>query len=209
MVQVLEMDARGQLLPIFSVKLDKTVPKGVAFADNANDVYVFGLFEGDVYVPRVFDNHKFPYLLSRMKGICSKAAMGRCYQHRTLAHQCKCITQSFDEMCLCKGSGDVAIDLQCNQFVVDNGTNGFTLLRLQNTCYIRNFPTGIPTKRLPKQVTFGEGCKVVVGGSDHGAVYVFDIGTGLVLDILSHPGRGLVQTVTVCVLCRCPNAITK
>jgi len=48
MVQVMDIDPKGQLIPHFSVTLDKTVPKGVVFADNADDVYVFGLFDGDV-----------------------------------------------------------------------------------------------------------------------------------------------------------------
>lgn len=48
MVLVIDIDARGQLVPVLSVQLDKTVPKGVAFAENAEDIYVFGLFEGNM-----------------------------------------------------------------------------------------------------------------------------------------------------------------
>lgn len=44
---------------------------------------------------------------------------------------------------------------------------------------------------------FGEDGKVVVGGSDHGVVYVFDRRTGSQLDILHHANAGLVQTIVV------------
>jgi hypothetical protein len=75
--------------------------------------------------------------------------------------------------------------------------NGFNLHQLDNGAHIRNFLTGTPRKRVPKQVAFGENSKVVVGGSDHGAAYVFDRETGTTLDLIRHADRGLVQTVTV------------
>jgi hypothetical protein len=46
-VQVHRVDSRGQLHPVFSVQLNVTVPRSVAFVDNtANNVYVFGIFNG-------------------------------------------------------------------------------------------------------------------------------------------------------------------
>ena len=38
----------------------------------------------------------------------------------------------------------------------------------------------------------------MVGGSDHGAVYVFDRKRGVQLQVLRHADNGMVQTVTVC-----------
>ena len=63
-----------------------------------------------------------------------------------------------------------------NQFVVDNAFDGFDLYQLDKgkAHLLRNFPTGTPTMRTPKQVTFCEEGRVVVGGSDHGVMYVFD-----------------------------------
>ena len=81
--------------------------------------------------------------------------------------------------------------------MVDNTVNGFDLYCLDDNSFIWNFPTGVPTKRYPKQVEFGEDCKVVVGGSDHSLVYVFDRKTGNVLDVLQHADQGLVQTIAV------------
>jgi hypothetical protein len=71
-----------------------------------------------------------------------------------------------------------------------------TLLELENASFIRSFWTGTPKKRVPKQVAFGEDGKVVVGGSDHSAVYVFDRKTGVIRDILHHD-QDLVQAITV------------
>jgi hypothetical protein len=43
-VQVLVLSTNSQLQAVFSVRLDNTVPKSVAFADNGC-VYVFGLYD--------------------------------------------------------------------------------------------------------------------------------------------------------------------
>lgn len=52
----------------------------------------------------------------------------------------------------------------------------------------------------PKQVSFGEEGSVLVGGSDHGVVYVFDTATGCPLDLIHHLDCSLVQTITVSLL---------
>ena len=74
---------------------------------------------------------------------------------------------------------------------------GFNFHQLDNAIWKRNFQMRIPRRRLPRQVAFGEDSKVVVGGSDHGAVYVFDKKTGSPLHVLRHGERGMVQTLTV------------
>ena len=63
--------------------------------------------------------------------------------------------------------------------------------------HLRTFPTGTPTRFLPRQVVFAERWKSIVAGSDHGAVYIFDRTTGAPLDVLRHMAKGLVQTVAV------------
>ncbi|KAG2106904.1 WD40-repeat-containing domain protein [Suillus cothurnatus] len=45
-VQVLLLNANSQLQSVFAVRLDNTVPKSVAFAEN-RDIYVFGLYDGN------------------------------------------------------------------------------------------------------------------------------------------------------------------
>jgi hypothetical protein len=55
LVQVWKLDHKGQLHSVFSVQLDMTVPKGVAFAENTDkDIYVFGLYDGNLYVCPAF-----------------------------------------------------------------------------------------------------------------------------------------------------------
>jgi len=80
---------------------------------------------------------------------------------------------------------------------VDNATDGFDLHHLDSGAYIRTMSTGKPIWRLPKQVAFAEESKIVVGGSDHGAVYVFDARLGLQSEVLRHSDGGLVQTIAV------------
>jgi hypothetical protein len=48
-VQVWELDSQGKMQSVFSVQLDVSVPKAVAFANNqVNDVYVFRLYDGNM-----------------------------------------------------------------------------------------------------------------------------------------------------------------
>lgn len=81
--------------------------------------------------------------------------------------------------------------------LIDNVEDGFDIFELEKGTSIRSFPTGTPTRYLPRQVDFAERARAVVGGSDHGSVYVFDRKTGAPLDVLRHTEGGLVQTVAV------------
>ena len=48
-VQVWELDSKGKMQSMFSVQLDVTVLKAVAFTNNpTKDIYVFGLYDGNV-----------------------------------------------------------------------------------------------------------------------------------------------------------------
>jgi len=80
---------------------------------------------------------------------------------------------------------------------MDNVSDGFDLHQLDNAAYIRTFLTRGANKTVPKQAVFGEDTRVVIGGSDHGKIYVFDRRTGKELQVLNHGDAGLVQTVTV------------
>ena len=93
--------------------------------------------------------------------------------------------------------GHATLNNKNGQFVVDTGTGGFNLHETEDCAFVRNFATGTPIKRHPKQVKFGEKGQVVIGGSDHGIVYVFDRMTGNKLAELKAAEQGMVQTVTV------------
>jgi hypothetical protein len=93
-------------------------------------------------------------------------------------------------------SGHAAVS-RTGQFVVDTGSGRFNLHDMEDGSYVRHFPTGTPIRRHPKQVAFGEKGHVVVGGSDHGIVYVFDWMTGNKMVELKVAEQGMVQTVAV------------
>jgi hypothetical protein len=96
--------------------------------------------------------------------------------------------------------GQIAYCDQRRIFAVDNLVDGFDLYRLDKTgaTLIRNFRTRPVNVGVPKQVIFSEEGKVVVGGSDHGLIYVFDRRSGDILDEMPHGNGGLVQTISVC-----------
>lgn len=80
--------------------------------------------------------------------------------------------------------------------VIDSVSNGFALHEVDTGTHIHNFPTPARARTLPRQVTFGEGGRVVVGGSDNGTVSIYDRRTASVLETFKLT-KGLVQTVHV------------
>ncbi|TFK59710.1 WD40 repeat-like protein [Pluteus cervinus] len=94
--------------------------------------------------------------------------------------------------------GCAAISFRRGQFVVDNVLDGFDLYDFGTGKFVRSLRTGRAKKKWPKQIAFAEDSRVVVGGSDHGVIYVFERKTGEVLDELRHASQGLAQAVSVC-----------
>ena len=82
-------------------------------------------------------------------------------------------------------------------FVADAGSE-YKLYSLDGDMkFLRSFPTPTHGTHYPRQVTFGEAEKVVVGGSKEGVVYVFDTKTGASVDVLHHAAdRVLAVTVS-------------
>ncbi|KAF8573818.1 hypothetical protein K439DRAFT_1374237, partial [Ramaria rubella] len=124
-VQVWTFESNEGLCPLFSVKMETTVPRTLGFVNNtAQDLYLFGLYNGQWHILRGDDGK---VLSSRDTG---------------------------------KMMGATAISVEQNQFVVDKGMDGFDLHALDNGMHVCTLPTGIPTKKLPKQVAFGENSQV-------------------------------------------------
>ena len=80
--------------------------------------------------------------------------------------------------------------------VIDSVSNGFALHEVNTGKYLYNFATPPRARTLPRQVTFGEEGKVVVGGSDNGSIAIYDRRTAAVLETFK-PTKGLLQTVHV------------
>ena len=80
------------------------------------------------------------------------------------------------------------------------GPEYFELHDTKSHDYIRAFqPSTLFQTQKPKQVVFAENERVVVGGSDHGTVYVFQQSDGTLVDKLLHGGQ-MVQTVVVSIV---------
>ncbi|KAG1720462.1 uncharacterized protein EDB91DRAFT_1064858, partial [Suillus paluster] len=160
-VQVLILNTNSQLQAVFSVRLDNTVPKSVAFADNGC-VYVFGLYDWNFI---------------KLKG-----------DDGTVVKEYSC--QSV--------IGHAAVNQKRSVFMVDNATDGFTLYQLEGDKEpVRTLMTAAPSVSVPKQVAFAAQGKLIVRGSDHGLVYVFERKSGKLFETLCHSNMGLVQTIAV------------
>ena len=94
----------------------------------------------------------------------------------------------------------MAINYDQGLFAIDNVAQGFSLYMLEDMQFLHEYLTGKLTKCFPKQVEFGEDSHVLVGGSDHGTIYVFDRKTALVVETLQHEDDGLSQALTVSVI---------
>lgn len=80
--------------------------------------------------------------------------------------------------------------------VIDNVGNGFDLYRLDTAEFVRTFATRDPKETYPKGVAFINHSRVV-GGSDHGLVYIFNRKTGRAIDTLRYSRTGGAQTIAV------------
>jgi len=63
--------------------------------------------------------------------------------------------------------------------------------------FIRSFEIGEFARSYLKGVVFADKAHAIVGGSDHGRVYIYDLKTGKMLKTLQHAQEGGVETVAV------------
>ena len=76
-------------------------------------------------------------------------------------------------------------------------STGFDVYTLQRSTPAHSFeiPAG---RRYTRDVVFGEKCAVIVGGSDHGKVYVFDLKSSTPVQLITHgKPTSLIQAVIV------------
>lgn len=89
------------------------------------------------------------------------------------------------------------MDITRDICVVDNVTDGFDLYRLDTGGFIRTLVVKEAERTHPKGVHFAEAGRLVIGGSDHGRVYIFDRKTAKILKTLKHAGKGGAETLAV------------
>lgn len=80
---------------------------------------------------------------------------------------------------------------------MDNVFNGFDIYKLESGSFIKTLVTKEAKRRYPKGVAFADKSRLVVGGSDHGLVYIFERKTGRVLETLKYARKGGVETIGV------------
>ena len=94
------------------------------------------------------------------------------------------------------------VDAKKKYVLIDDVNNGFSLYNISTGGLVQRFPQkGVLIHRIvPKESMFAEKDQVVVGGSNHGKMYVWNRYSGKTLQEMNHPDGGLVQAVTVCAI---------
>ncbi|RDB28137.1 hypothetical protein Hypma_001403 [Hypsizygus marmoreus] len=103
--------------------------------------------------------------------------------------------------------GNAAVNARRGVFCIDDPLQGAALYRLDSGARIRTYPVGMEKPPRPRQVTFAEDCSVILSGSDHGVVYVFDRRSGEVLDKLK-VGDDRIQATTATDIDETPFVLT-
>ncbi|KAL4080585.1 hypothetical protein J3A83DRAFT_4184599 [Scleroderma citrinum] len=91
-------------------------------------------------------------------------------------------------------NGAAATDSNNTHFVIDNATISFSLHCMDDTACIKMYDTK-SLKTYPKQVTFAEKGRAIVGSSDNRIVHIFNKVNGDLLQLLQHSKSGKVQTI--------------
>lgn len=89
------------------------------------------------------------------------------------------------------------MDIENDLCVVDNVGDGFDIYTINSGKFVRNLSAREPTKTYPKGVAFANRSQAVVGGSDHGIVYIFESKSGHIITTLEHAQNGGVETIAV------------
>ena len=89
---------------------------------------------------------------------------------------------------------------------------GAALYRMQPPARVRTYPVPVTKTKRARNVSFTEDSTLIVIGSDHGVIYVFDKRTGDTVDTLQVGSPSFVQTLTVSTrrfeFLTCPNPRT-
>lgn len=94
-------------------------------------------------------------------------------------------------------SGDADVNAKKDVFCIDDPAQGAAVYCLQSGSRVRTYPVKVTKTIRARQVHFAEDCSLIVIGSDHGIVYVFNRRSGSIVDELKLGTDGWVQTITV------------
>ncbi|KAJ6559598.1 hypothetical protein B0H19DRAFT_1260311 [Mycena capillaripes] len=91
--------------------------------------------------------------------------------------------------------GDAIVDTRIGMVCIDDPQFGAILYRLHDHQQLKKFPVPVTKQNRPRQVRYGDDSKVIVIGSDHGTVYVYDRCSGKLVGKLSSKSQDWVQTI--------------
>ncbi|KAK7046281.1 WD40 repeat-like protein [Favolaschia claudopus] len=91
--------------------------------------------------------------------------------------------------------GDATIDSRKDTICVDDSDTGVRIYRIHDRHQVKLMHIPIVRENRPRQVRFGDDYRVVVVGSDHGIVYIFDRRTGQPVDQLKFEEEDFVQAI--------------
>ncbi|KAJ6547257.1 WD40-repeat-containing domain protein [Mycena capillaripes] len=91
--------------------------------------------------------------------------------------------------------GDAAVDTRIGMVCIDDPQFGAILYRLHDHQQLKKFPVPVTKQNRPRQVRYGDDSKVIVIGSDHGTVYVYDRRSGELVGKLLSKSQDWVQTI--------------
>lgn len=119
-------------------------------------------------------------------------------RHGILAHTCGWAEH---QPCpkLTDYSGDACIEPGNTSMITDDPSSGVDLHRLDHNGHqkVKSFKIPITKKMRVRKVCFANKYGELVGGSDHGVIYVFDRRDGTTVDELKIDASEWAQTVTV------------
>ncbi|KAK0460529.1 uncharacterized protein EV420DRAFT_1478300 [Desarmillaria tabescens] len=84
------------------------------------------------------------------------------------------IMESIDTGGMICPRGNTAMDCEKDVFCLDDPAQGVALYRLSDGVRVKTFPIEATKVPRPRQVAFAKNCRVIVSGSDHSIVYVFE-----------------------------------
>ncbi|KAH9478857.1 hypothetical protein JR316_0009319 [Psilocybe cubensis] len=91
--------------------------------------------------------------------------------------------------------GNAVIDIERKICVIDNVRNGFSVYQVDLGSFVRDLTTRDAKHTFPKQVALGNDSGLVIGGSDHGLIYIFERDTGKCLKAFKHGRMRGVETI--------------
>ncbi|KAK0463422.1 WD40-repeat-containing domain protein [Armillaria novae-zelandiae] len=167
-IQVHQVDAHMSLHGHISVSIQNCDARAIYFLPNgeSRNIMVFGCRSGKMY-----STTPVAYLLRGNDGS---------------------VIESYDAGGII---GNATMNAAKDVFGIDDPSQGVALYRVLDGAKVKTLPVKATKTPRPRQVAFTQDSKIVVSGSDHGIIYMFERRDGSVSKLTTE-GTAWVQTVT-------------